>query len=546
MNYPPMPAILFLIFAGRAMASGVPVFSDSRITLGLLPGGTSIGSPAYTSGETFNPFPPDLTAFASCASTIGETRFSASAIGESQTGALHAAATVETLNGMTALSALDSALVTTFWSDTLFLPGQPGALGFIDFHFAIDGSYLYEANPVDFNHVFSSLRLSMVVGPSQSTDALVSDFPHPQVPSGSVVNVSQPFTSAELAVFLGVPNELSVEMNLLAEVGAAASAPEPSALVLMGLGLALILIGRRTKRLRAAALCLAPVLVFSAHASTTDAFCRVTRGNPTIVGGIPSIPSDQADDHHSVALSSAVGGAPGDTWTGSGFCTASSNFGVLGVLTQVSVSSLQSSFIAATVDGDASFSDLITTPAGAFAPGFLDIRGDLEGVFVGLDGSSPLVAEDTLMLRALDPATDNIIAQTTLASGFTNGSPASGPIHLLVPIRPDGSVSFIFIGLLGAEVIAQETVGSIAADFSHTARITSVELLDPGGNPLGPVTIAGSSGAVYGADATAAPEPGTFGLMGFAGLVLAIRLLRTMRRQHRLQRVEDDVRIQAH
>ena len=104
----------------------------------------------------------------------------------------------------------------------------------------------------------------------------------------------------------------------------------------------------------------------------------------------------------------------------SGFCTASSSFGELGGLSQIKVTSLQAGITAASVPGSASFSDRISVPAGAFEPASWIIRGELEGLFAGLDSSAKLFANDTF--EFLD-TNRNPLGPVTLtgSSGASNG-----------------------------------------------------------------------------------------------------------------------------
>jgi hypothetical protein len=70
--------------------------------------------------------------------------------------------------------------------------------------------------------------------------------------------------------------------------------------------------------------------------------------------------------------------------------------------------------------------------------------------------------------------------------------------------------------------IAQaRTVGPlVSADFSNTVQLASIELLDSNRNPLGPVTLTGSSGFIYG------QAPQTLGLLAPVLLLAVAALIR--------------------
>ena len=144
-------------------------------------------------------------------------------------GALRAFASAETAAGDPALSGLERATATAFWSDTLFVPGRVGDFGMIDFRFFIDGSFgiALGRGIIDRPHVFSTVDVGAAFCTTQSPcfkglsggSHDVRFFPDNRCCMDGVFGASGPATLPTLLVPLGVRNDLVIELDVMAEVG---------------------------------------------------------------------------------------------------------------------------------------------------------------------------------------------------------------------------------------------------------------------------------------------------------------------------------------
>jgi hypothetical protein len=97
--------------------------------------------------------------------------------------------------------------------------------------------------------------------------------------------------------------------------------------------------------------------------------------------------------------------------------------------------------------------------------------------------------------------------------------------HIVVPFIANQNIElFMNLGATVDLFVPSGTALRVTSDFSHTATITGITVLDANGNPVNDAIIVAASRATYpGAAAdptpTTVPEPGTVGLLG-AGLAL--------------------------
>jgi hypothetical protein len=181
-----------------------------------------------------------------------------------------------------------------------------------------------------------------------------------------------------------------------------------------------------------------------------------------------------------------IGNVPGGTFDI--FATASATFGKLGVLTHVDINHVRFPATGGFDDDSfASFSDTLTVSAGSQAVFTFGIRGapvlDIHGIPIPARVHFGKIGDIAQVVYA--PG-----AQVSLTySGVTPGKPFNigFALHELAE-DPIGSSSCTPDGFCDWHLIG---------DFSDTASLKSVQVLDDNGNPISGVTITSESGFDY-------------------------------------------------
>jgi len=210
-------------------------------------------------------------------------------------------------------------------------------------------------------------------------------------------------------------------------------------------------------------------------------------------------------------------------WNGAdGFASASASavaqIGQLGVFAEGDsawTDGVPAPGITAVGTGWAEFSDMLTISAGSQLVLNFDIAGSGNvPAFFAVPGNT--VFSPTNYYEVLTPG-----GQFPIFFNYTPGTPFAIDVYL--------TVSTGAIAACNDLAVPPKCSASNVGDYSHTAKLTSVEVLDAQGNPLSNATITSDSGFDYsGSGPTqSTPEPAPWLLTAvIAGLALVVRQAR--------------------
>ena len=149
--------------------------------------------------------------------------------------------------------------------------------------------------------------------------------------------------------------------------------------------------------------------------------------------------------------------------------------------------------------------------------------GDLITI-TGGTGAGEYLADMTADGSLSSSGTANAHAQIlwdSLPNGVNGGVLAGAHIYLgLYKKTFTYGVPFSIYGQLIAEVTFFGGAGTGSADFSHTATLSAIHVLDAKGTPVPGLTITSASGHVY---PQAVPEPSLFAVFGLGAVAFARR-----------------------
>ena len=201
------------------------------------------------------------------------------------------------------------------------------------------------------------------------------------------------------------------------------------------------------------------------------------------------------------------------------FASANASFGRLGVLASGDVGRDMGDTapsIFGSADGFASFSDSLTISAGSTAVFGFDVHGGpAGGNFVGAAQIEDIHGQFELVVA---PG-----KKVTFTEGFTPGSP------LAIRFSLDTKVTLGVGPGCGTDPFAPPCMANELSDFSDTAILKSIQVLDDNGNLLSGVTIASESGFDYSRLGSPVPESPTALLIALGALLPALKRIRGTR-----------------
>jgi hypothetical protein len=179
----------------------------------------------------------------------------------------------------------------------------------------------------------------------------------------------------------------------------------------------------------------------------------------------------------------------------------------------------------------AKFTDevLLLPTSATSKPGFLRFHAALDGISSGTDDLT-FQGGATFVLQALGLDNGPILATCAITAGFNRRD--NGTCEALLAIDLGSITSFDLQGRLNPVTDSRVPGVQVFADYSHTAQLGAIDLLDADMNFIGPVTLTGASGSVYGlGPQSEVPEPGTRVLIGSVLLFAALITRRRRRSQ---------------